>query len=57
MHIEEMEEGKGASNHDKEVKGKNTIIDNADIESNRCKGQGEKEAMLETVCWKIGCCH
>jgi hypothetical protein len=29
MRIEEMEEGKGASSHDKEVEGHNTIVGNA----------------------------
>jgi hypothetical protein len=49
MCIEEMEEGEGASSHDKEVEGQNTIIGNAETESNRCKGRGEKETLLETV--------
>jgi hypothetical protein len=30
MRIEEMEEGEGASNHDKEVEGQNTIVGNAE---------------------------
>jgi hypothetical protein len=41
MHIEEMEEFRGASNHDKEIEGQNTIGSNADKESNGCKERGE----------------
>jgi hypothetical protein len=41
MCIEEMEEGKGASIHDKEVEGQNTRVGNVEIESNGCKGKGE----------------
>jgi hypothetical protein len=36
-----MEEGEGASSHDKEVKGQNTRVCNAETESNGCKGKGE----------------
>jgi hypothetical protein len=49
MCIEEMEEGEGASSHDKEVEGQNTRIGNAETESNGCKGRGEQETLLETV--------
>jgi hypothetical protein len=49
MRIEEMEEGKGASNHDKEAEGQNTRVGNAETESNGCKGKGEQETLLETV--------
>jgi hypothetical protein len=49
MCIEEMEEGKGASNHDKEVEGQNTKIGNAETESNGCKVRVEQETLLETV--------
>jgi hypothetical protein len=41
MCIEEMEEGKGASNHDKEAKGQNTRVGNVETESNGHKGKGE----------------
>jgi hypothetical protein len=30
MHIQEMEEGEGAYNHDKEAKGKNISVGNAE---------------------------
>jgi hypothetical protein len=49
MCIEEMEEAKRASSHDKESEGQNTRVGNAEIESNGCKGKGEKEMLLETV--------
>jgi hypothetical protein len=49
MHIEEMEEGEGASSHDKEAKGQNTRFGNAEIESNGHKGKGEKETLIEMV--------
>ena len=49
MHIEEMEEGKGASSHDKEVEGQNTRVGNAETESNGRKGKGEQEKLIETV--------
>jgi hypothetical protein len=42
MRIEEMEEGGVASIHDKEVKVQNTRVGNAEIDSNGCKGRGEK---------------
>jgi hypothetical protein len=48
MRIEEMEEGEGASSHDKEVKSQNTRFGNAKIESNERKGKGEKEMLIET---------
>jgi hypothetical protein len=41
MRIEEMEEGKGASSHDKEVEGQNTKFGNVETESNGRKGKGE----------------
>jgi FtsZ-binding cell division protein ZapB len=44
-----MEEGEGASNHDKEAEGQNTRFDNAKIESNGHKGKGEHEMLIETV--------
>jgi hypothetical protein len=44
-----MEEGEGASNHDKEAKGHNIRFGNENIESNKHKGQGEKEELKETV--------
>jgi hypothetical protein len=49
MHIEEMEEGEGASSHDKEAKGQNTRVGNAETESNGRKGKGGKETLIETV--------
>jgi hypothetical protein len=49
MHIEEMEEGEGASSHDKEAEGQATRVGNIDTESNGCKGKGEKETLLEMV--------
>jgi FtsZ-binding cell division protein ZapB len=49
MCIEEMEEGEGASSHDKEVKGQNTKFGNAEIESNGRKGKGKQETLIETI--------
>jgi hypothetical protein len=49
MCIEEMEEGEGASSHDKEAEGQNTIVGNVETESNGCKGKGEQETLLEMV--------
>ena len=46
MHIKEMEEGEGASSHDKEAKGHNTKVGNAETKSNGCKGRGEQETLL-----------
>jgi hypothetical protein len=34
-----MEEGEGASSHDKEAKVQNTRVGNEEIESNGCKGK------------------
>jgi hypothetical protein len=44
-----MEEGEGASSHDKEVEGQNTRVGNVKTESNGCKGKGEEETLIETV--------
>ena len=44
-----MEEGKGASSHDKEAKGYNTRVGNAEIESNGCKEKGDQETLIEMV--------
>jgi hypothetical protein len=44
-----MEEGKGVSSHDKEAKGQNTRVGNAETESNGRKGKGEQETLIETV--------
>jgi len=44
-----MEEGEGASSHDKEAKGQNIRVGNAKIESNRHKANGEQETLIETV--------
>jgi seryl-tRNA synthetase len=49
MRIEEMEEGEGASSHDKEAEGHNTRVGNAETNSNGCKERGEKETLLETI--------
>jgi hypothetical protein len=49
MHIQEMEEGEGASSHDKEAKGQNIRVGNAETESNGHKGRGEQETLIETV--------
>jgi hypothetical protein len=49
MCIEEMEEGEGASSHDKEAEGQNTRVGNAETESNGHKGRGEQETLIETV--------
>jgi hypothetical protein len=49
MRIEEMEEGEGASSHEKEVEGQNTRVGNAETESNGHKGKGEKETLIEIV--------
>ena len=49
MRIEEMEEGEGASSHNKEVKGWNTRVGNAETKSNGCKGKGEQEMLIEMV--------
>jgi hypothetical protein len=44
-----MEEGEGASSHDKEVERQNTRIGNVETESNERKGRGEQEILLETM--------
>jgi hypothetical protein len=49
MHIQEMEEGEGASSHDKEAEGQNIRVGNAETESNGHKGRGEQETLIETV--------
>jgi hypothetical protein len=49
MHIQEMEVGEGAYSHDKEAKGKNISVGNAETESNGHQGREEKETLLETV--------
>jgi hypothetical protein len=49
MHIQEMEEGEGASNHDKEAKGQNISVGNAETESNRHQARGEQETLIETM--------
>ena len=49
MRIEEMEEYEGASSHDKEAKGQNTRVGNAETESNGCKGKWEQETLIEMV--------
>ena len=49
MRIEEMEEGEGASSHDKEAEGQNTRVGNAQTKSNGCKGKGEREPLIDMV--------
>jgi hypothetical protein len=49
MRIEEIEEGEGASSHDKEVEGHNNRVGNAEIESNGRKEKGEQETLIEMV--------
>jgi hypothetical protein len=49
MCIEEMEEGEGASSHDKEAEGQNTRVGNVETEFNGRKGKGEQEMLIETV--------
>jgi hypothetical protein len=49
MRIEEMEEGEGASSHEKEVEGQNTRVGNAEIDSNVRKGKEEQETLIEMV--------
>jgi hypothetical protein len=44
IHIQEMEEGEGDSSHDKEEKGQNISVGNAETKSN-----GDKETLIETV--------
>ena len=44
-----MEEGEGASSHDKEAEGQNTRVGNAEIESKGRKGKGKQEMLIETV--------
>jgi hypothetical protein len=49
MHIEEREEGKVASNHDKEAEGQNTRVGNAETKSSGCKEKGEHETLMEMI--------
>jgi hypothetical protein len=49
MCIEEMEEGEGASSHDKEAEFQNTRVGNVETESNGCNERGEHETLIETV--------
>jgi hypothetical protein len=49
MRIEEMEEGEGASSHEKEVEGYNTRISNAETESNGNNEKGDQEMLIEMV--------
>ena len=44
-----MEEGEGAFNHDKEAKGQNINIGNAETESNGHQDRGEQETLIETM--------
>jgi hypothetical protein len=49
MQIQEMEEGEGASSHDKEVEVQNIRVGNAETKSNGKKARGEQETLIETV--------
>jgi hypothetical protein len=49
MHIWDMEEGEGAFSHEKEAKGQNISVGNAETKSNTHKNRGEQETLLETV--------
>ena len=49
MHFQEMEEGEGAFSHDKESKGQNISVGNADIKSNGHKSRREPKTLIETV--------
>jgi hypothetical protein len=49
MHIQEIEEVEEAYNHDKEAKGKNIIVGNAETESNGYRSRVEKENLVETM--------
>jgi hypothetical protein len=44
-----MKEGEGASSEDKEAKGQNIIVGNAETESNGHKGREEQETLIEIV--------
>jgi hypothetical protein len=44
-----MEEVKGASDHEKEAKGQNISVGNAETESNRHKDRAEQETLIETM--------
>ena len=44
-----MEEGDGSSIHDKEAEGQNIRFGNVETESNKHKGRGEQETLIETV--------
>ena len=49
MDIQEMEEGEGAYNHDKEAKGQNINVGNVETKSSGHKGRGEQETLIENV--------
>jgi hypothetical protein len=49
MCIEEMEEGEGAFNHDKEAEIQNTRVGNMETKSNGHKRRGEQENLIENV--------
>jgi phosphomevalonate kinase len=49
MHIQEMEEGEGALSHDKESKGQNISVGNAETKSNGHMSRGEQETLIETM--------
>ena len=49
MRIEEMEEGEGASSHDKEDEVHDTIFGNVKTNSNGHKGKWEQETLIEMV--------
>jgi hypothetical protein len=49
MYIWEMEEGEGAFSHEKEAKGQNISVGNAETKSNGHQNRGEQETLLETM--------
>jgi hypothetical protein len=49
MQIRKMEVGERASNHDKEAKGQNINVGNAETKSNGQKDKGEQETLIETM--------
>jgi hypothetical protein len=44
-----MEEGEGAFGHEKEAKGQNISVDNAETYSNGHRSRGEQETSIEIV--------
>jgi hypothetical protein len=44
-----MEEGEGYFSHDKEAKGQNISVDNAETKSNGHRSRGEQETLIDIV--------